>query len=86
MNKTRYTAYRNSYLAEKYKPFTLHNIVKTWDSNTKLGKHILAVEELLNYACKEGYIDESDIERWSWKEKEHYYDMCCAMDMQKEDE
>lgn len=31
------------------------------------------VNQLLNYAVKEGYIDADEVESWNWKQKLDYY-------------
>ncbi len=36
------------------------------------------IEQLIGYAVKEGYI--SDVEDWTDKQKEDYYNKCMALD------
>jgi len=34
------------------------------------------IEHCISYACKEGYLAPEDVEHWTNKEKENYYDKC----------
>jgi hypothetical protein len=38
------------------------------------------IEQLINYAVKEGYLDEDIAEQMTPKQKEDYYNKCMAID------
>lgn len=76
MTKTKFGQFHNDKLNQK--PFNIYDVVRTWGSATGTDEHIKHVYEVLGYAAKEGYI--SDIEDWTWQEKEAYVAKCDAQD------
>lgn len=47
-------------------------------------KHEKEINDLLNYACKEGNLDPVDVESWTEKQKEDYYQKCLAYEPQED--
>lgn len=46
--------------------------------NDAMQKHLEEVERMLNYACKEGFLDPNDVSEWTQEQKESYFNECQA--------